>query len=209
MIKENKRKFSVPAHVERRTFIRGAAALLAAAGLAACKTTTTGNVTTITLNVAEVDTDGTAGLDVLKTVLAFTGVPATVLMVVDTSISGIETALAAWDKYCNGSATITYDASSVPTAATSVITALQNGASAISNVVSTESATLGTSLTSKITAVADDVASVGAIISGAVKALSSVSIGAETAGATPVALRTQRVNAILLRHGLPAVSIPA
>lgn len=194
--------------VGRRTFLGAACALLATGGLTACKTSTTGKITTISVDAAEIDTDGTAGLNIIKTILAFTGVPAPVVTVADTAIDGVETALAAWDKYCDGTATITYDASNVPSAAISVVTALQKAAATIGAVASTESGALGTSLASKIAAVAADVASVGSIISSAVKAVESASLGAATSGLSPAQLRTQRVNAILARHGLAAVSLP-
>ncbi|GAN83767.1 hypothetical protein F1645_16295 (plasmid) [Novacetimonas hansenii] len=183
---------------------------LAVASLAAlpgCSSSKDGNVTTITVNVSEIDTDGTAALNILKTVLAFTGLPLAVADVVDDAIDGVEAALATWDKYCSGKQTVVFDATSVPTEASSVIAALQNAATTIGNVATSEAATLGTTLTSKITSVSSDIASLAAIVSSIVRTTAGLSLGAQASTLTPTQARMLQVNGILARHGLPPVAV--
>ncbi|MCE2580719.1 hypothetical protein LDL36_20170, partial [Komagataeibacter sp. FNDCR1] len=113
----------------------------------------------------------------------------------------------AWDKYCSGKQTIAFDATSVPTEASSVIAALQNAATTIGNVATSEAATLGTTLTSKITSVSSDIASLAAIISSIVRTTAGISLGTQASTLTPMQARMLQVNGILARHGLPPVAV--
>ena len=190
----------------RRNFLRTTALGLAATGLAACTKTTANGVTTYTLNVAEVTVDGTAALNIVKTVLAFTGVPSAVVTVADAAITGIQTALSAWNTFSQGEASITFDKSSVPTEFTSVITAIQNAATTVGNVVQSEAGTLSTDLIAKIQAVSADVASVAAVLDSAIGTVAD-SVALNYRGETPERHRRDQVNALLARHGLRPIAV--
>ncbi|ARW09925.1 hypothetical protein [Acetobacter ascendens] len=191
--------------LSRRGFLRTTALGLTAAGLAACTKTTANGVTTYTLNVAEVTADGNAALNITKTVLAFTGISPTVVAVADTGITGIQAALSAWNTFSQGKASITFDKNSVPAEFTSVITAIQNAATTVGNVVQSEAATLSTGLIAKIQAVSADVASVAAVLNSAIGTVAD-SVALNSRGETPVQWRCERVNALLARHGLRPIA---
>ncbi|MHC0612973.1 twin-arginine translocation signal domain-containing protein [Komagataeibacter oboediens] len=112
----------------RRAFLRGSSALVAAAALTACKSTTTGNVTTITINVAEIKDYGQAGLNAVTTVLSIAavasaiGTPAVgIIGLADTALS---TALTDFSTAAGSTLTITYDDTNWRTRVDSILSAL-------------------------------------------------------------------------------------
>ncbi|GBR01212.1 twin-arginine translocation signal domain-containing protein [Acetobacter oeni] len=191
-------------NLSRRNFLLNTALGGAALGLTACTTATSGDTTTITINVSEITSDTTAALNIVKTVLAFTGVPAAVVTVADEVISAVETALTAWNAYSSGSSTITFTKGSAPAVVTSVLTALNTGSTELAAVVQSEASTLGGTLTSEISAVASDVASVAAVISSAVSTVTAAFLAPRSAGAAPGSpqWRAAEIAAIRSRHGV-------
>lgn len=105
-----------------------AAGIAAAAMLPGCKSTTTGNVTTITINVAEIKDYGQAGLNAVTTVLSIAavasaiGTPAVgIIGLADTALS---TALTDFSTAAGSTLTITYDNTDWKTRVDSILSAL-------------------------------------------------------------------------------------
>ena len=105
-----------------------AAGIAAAAMLPGCKSTTTGNVTTITINVAEIKDYGQAGLNAVTTVLSIAavasaiGTPAVgIIGLADTALS---TALTDFSTAAGSTLTITYDDTNWKTRVDSILSAL-------------------------------------------------------------------------------------
>ncbi|GCE79163.1 twin-arginine translocation signal domain-containing protein [Komagataeibacter oboediens] len=112
----------------RRAFLRGSSVLVAAAALTACESTTAGNVTTITINVAEIKDYGQAGLNAITTVLSIAvvasaiGTPAVgIIGLADTALS---TALTDFSTAAGSTLTITYDDTNWKTRVDSILSAL-------------------------------------------------------------------------------------
>ncbi|MEZ7137247.1 twin-arginine translocation signal domain-containing protein [Komagataeibacter sp. SM21] len=112
----------------RRAFLRNSSALVAAAALAACSTSKSGNVTTITINVAEIKDYGQAGLNAVTTVLSIAavasaiGTPAVgIIGLADTALS---TALTDFSTAAGSTLTITYDNTNWKTRVDSILSAL-------------------------------------------------------------------------------------
>ena len=112
----------------RRAFLRNSSALVAAAALAACSTSKSGNVTTITINVAEIKDYGQAGLNAVTTVLSIAavasaiGTPAVgIIGLADTALS---TALTDFSTAAGSTLTITYDDTNWKTRVDSILSAL-------------------------------------------------------------------------------------
>ena len=109
----------------RRAFLRASCILASGFPLAACSTTTTGHVTTITLNVAEVEDYGTAILSFATTALTIPFVatamgPASVTLA-GTVIAGLKSALESFRTAAGTSTSVTYDDSSVKAAFDSLL----------------------------------------------------------------------------------------
>ncbi|WP_019092053.1 hypothetical protein [Komagataeibacter europaeus] len=105
-----------------------AVGIAAAAMLPGCKSTTTGNVTTITINVAEIKDYGQAGLNAVTTVLSIAavasaiGTPAVgIIGLADTALS---TALTDFSTAAGSTLTITYDDTNWKTRVDSILSAL-------------------------------------------------------------------------------------
>ncbi|GBQ65811.1 hypothetical protein [Komagataeibacter swingsii] len=105
-----------------------AAGIAAAAMLPGCKSTTTGNVTTITINVAEIKDYGQAGLNAVTTVLSIAavasaiGTPAVgIIGLADTALS---TALTTFSDAAGSTLTITYDDTNWKSWVDSILSAL-------------------------------------------------------------------------------------
>lgn len=116
----------------RRRFIGmgllSAAGIAAAAMLPGCKSTTTGNVTTITINVAEIKDYGQAGLNAVTTILSIAalasaiGSPAVgIISLADTALS---TALTDFSNAAGSTLTITYDDTNWKSRVDSILSAL-------------------------------------------------------------------------------------
>ncbi|MBV0889988.1 twin-arginine translocation signal domain-containing protein [Komagataeibacter oboediens] len=170
----------------RRAFLRGSSALVAAAALTACKSTTTGNVTTITINVAEIKDYGQAGLNAATTVLSIAavasaiGTPAVgIIGLADTALS---TALTDFSTAAGSTLTITYDDTNWKTRVDSILSALtkvESDLSAAITGVSTKVLSTDLSDVSAFKALLDSVATrrnVGARLSGSAAAPSQAQV---------------------------------
>lgn len=182
-----------------------AAAVASLAMTAGCAVTTTNGVTTITIEVSEIDADTTAALNIIKTILSFTSLPAAVTSTVNLAISGIQSALAAWDKYSQGKTSIVFDRTSVPAELQSVLKALQDAGNTIASVASSEVSVLGDTLAGKVQVVSQDVSSIAAVISSAVGTVTSTRLAGASLD-TPRQQRTREVNLLLAKHGLKPIS---
>lgn len=113
----------------RRTFLRGMAGLAGITALAACTVTKTGNVTTITLNTAEVLDYGDSVLSFAQAGIGLTfvasaiGVPG--VAIAEAAITALKTALAAFNTAAGGKATVSYDDTSAKTAFDSVVASVK------------------------------------------------------------------------------------
>ncbi|GAN95351.1 hypothetical protein Geu3261_0020_014 [Komagataeibacter europaeus NBRC 3261] len=174
-----------------------AAGIAAAAMLPGCKSTTTGNVTTITINVAEIKDYGQAGLNAVTTVLSIAavasaiGTPAVgIIGLADTALS---TALTDFSTAAGSTLTITYDDTNWKTRVDSILSALTKVESDLSaaitgvstKVSSTDLANANTALNALATIVSafkallDSVAmrrNVGARLSGSAAAPSQAQV---------------------------------
>lgn len=186
----------------RRDFFKKAALLstgLASLSLASgCTSSTVNGVTTITLNTAEVTAYANAGLGILETVLAFTGLPSTITSVATLAINVVKSAIADWAKFTNGKTSITFDKTSVPAALTSVLTALNQAATQLSHVATDEATSIGSSLSSKISSVSSDVGSVASVISSMVSMIAAARMSATTSETS----RYYTVSTYAGRHGV-------
>lgn len=182
-----------------------AAAVASLAMTAGCQVSTVNGVTTITIEVSEIDSYATAALNIIKTILSFTSLPAVVTNTVNLAISGIQSALAAWDKYSQGKASIVFDRTSVPAELQSVLKALQDAGNTIASVASSEVSVLGDTLAGKVQAISQDVSSIAAVISSAIGTVTSTSLAGASLD-TPRQQRTREVNMLLAKHGLRPIS---
>ncbi|EHH68357.1 twin-arginine translocation signal domain-containing protein [Gluconobacter morbifer] len=184
----------------RRGFLKAALAGSAVAGLAACGTissSTSNGVTTIHIQNAEIISEVDTALDVAKTVLGFTSVPAAIVTAVNTAIALIEQGLAGYTAFAGTTTVLTFDSSSVPSAITSVIADIRQGAAGIAAAVTAEGANLSATLESRINSVATDVADVAGLLTSAVSAVT-----ADRRGASSETSRAVAIEAIRKRHGL-------
>jgi len=112
----------------RRAFLRGSSVLVAAAALTACKSTTTGNVTTVTINVAEIKDYGQAGLNAVTTVLSIAAVASAVgapaVGIINLADTALSTALTDFSTAAGSTLTITYDDTNWKSRVDSILSAL-------------------------------------------------------------------------------------
>ncbi|CAP57498.1 hypothetical protein [Gluconacetobacter diazotrophicus] len=185
-------------NLSRRCLLRGASALVGAGALGACTVTTRNGVTTIAINVTEFTADATVALNVVKTVLGFTGVPSAVVTATNAAIAAIEGGLAALKTTAGASVTLTFDSTSVPGAVSSLIADIRLGASDISAAAALEGSAIGTVLAAEISSVSADVARIASLLQGIVTATVGISLAPEDAARDRVA----RIAAIKMRHGI-------
>ena len=182
--------------VSRRNLLKNISVGLGAAALAGCAVSTVNGVTTIKLNVSEVVSDTDIAMDVAKTALGFTGVPAGVVTIVNDGVTLIQTGLTAFKNSSGSSLTLTFDCTSVPAAFTSLIKDIRTVAANISAVAKSEGTNISSAVLSKVSTVSADVGNVADILESIVSVVSDASrVGAEQS-------RTLRLNAIKARHGL-------
>lgn len=174
----------------RRSLLRTAGLLACGTALAACTITKSGNVTSVTLNVAKVDAYAKAAQNFASTILSVPLVTAALgtgtVTLINASLTGIVAAIDQFDAAANGAATVSYDSTSVKTAVNSVIADLQTvltyAKQGISGIESTPST-------------ADTISKVGTVISAAETVLSLltaliVSVGVVRASPTPMSEAT-------------------
>ncbi|MDR3392657.1 MAG: hypothetical protein P4L77_13080 [Sulfuriferula sp.] len=98
--------------------------------LAACTTTTdpVTNITTVTINTAQIDAYGRVGVSAVSTVLSIAAVASAIgaptIVTINTASAAVLEALAAFDKATGGSASFTMDNSTAVAAAKSVVDAI-------------------------------------------------------------------------------------
>jgi hypothetical protein len=114
--------------MNRRTMLMSGTAGIAAVFLVGCTSTTVNGVTTVTLNVAKVNAygqvvvSGVGTLLSIAAVVSLVGAPA--VAIIQAGSVALSAALAAWNKASAGQVTVTFDGSSVGTAFTSVMAAV-------------------------------------------------------------------------------------
>lgn len=182
--------------VSRRSLIKNIAVGLGAAALAGCALSTVDGVTTITINVDEVVSDTDIALDIAKTALGFTGVPAGVVSVVNAGVKIIQTGLDTFKSSAGSSLKLTFNGTSVPAAFTSLITDIRTVAANISAVAESEGTAISSSVLAKVSSVSADIGNVADILESIISVVASSNrVGAAES-------RTLRLNAIKARHGL-------
>ncbi|NHN93874.1 hypothetical protein [Acetobacter sicerae] len=137
--------------LSRRNLLRSSALGLAGAALAACTTTTSGGVTTITLDVTKVKNYGQAGLNAAAAVIAFSAqfpaisayVPA--IQAAEIALSG---ALTAFSTAAGATLTISYNNTDWKTRVDSVLSDLSTVAGAIESAISGAGSALSASVLS-------------------------------------------------------------
>jgi hypothetical protein len=159
-------------HPTRRIALLSAASLLALAGCSAVTSTTTNGVTTITVNVADVDAWGQAFLNASGLILALPGIAALpVGAAISAVLAVIKTDLAAFDTASGGNVTLTFNATSVPAAIQSVLadgkTLLSDAAGVPGAVTATVQATASEYVQALETVVSTFAAAIGQITAGA------------------------------------------
>ena len=123
----------------RRNVLRGLVAGTAIGALGACTVSKSGNVTTITLNVAKVKAYGTAGINAVSTVLSIAAVASAIgtptVAIIEAAAAALEASLTAFSSAAGSSVTVTYDSTSIKTAVNSVLADLQTVSSNLSAAV--------------------------------------------------------------------------
>lgn len=113
----------------RRNFLRISGLLACGTALAACTLAKSGNVTSVTLNVAKVDAYAKAAQNFAHTILSVplvtAALGATPVALINAALTGIVAAIDQFDAAANGAATVSYDSTNVKTAVNSVIADLQ------------------------------------------------------------------------------------
>lgn len=174
----------------RRNFLRTSGLLACATALAACTVTKSGNVSSVTLNVAKVDAYAKAAQNFANTILSVPLVTATLgaapVALINAAATGIVGAIDQINTAANGAATVSYDSTSVKTAVNSIIADLQTAlAYAKQGIAGVESTA----------ATADTISKVNTAISAAETILSLltaliVSVGVARAAPTPMSEAT-------------------
>lgn len=170
----------------RRSFLRTAGLLACGTALAACTVTKSGNVTSVTLNVAKVDAYAKAAQNFANTILSVPLVTSALgsgsVTIINACVTNIVAAIDQFDTAANGAATVSYDSTSIKTAVNSIIADLQTvlayGRQAVAGIEST-------------TATADTLSKVNTAISAAETILSLmtaliVSVGVARMAPTPM-----------------------
>lgn len=166
-------------------FVSGAT-LLAASMLQGCTVTKSGNLTSVTLNVAKVDAYAKAAQNFANTILSVPMVTSTLgtgpVVLINAAVTGIVAAIDQFDAAANGAATVSYDSTSVKTAVNSIISDLQTVLTYAKQGISGIESTAST---------ADTISKVNTAISAAETVLSLltaliVSVGVARAAPTPM-----------------------
>jgi hypothetical protein len=177
-------------NLSRRTFV----GVALAAPLAACAVSSSNGVTTITVNVAEITSDGNVAVQVLEALLGLSGLPATIVSAITTGVNTIEADVAAVTTGAAGSETYTFNTTSVPAFLSSLVSDVQEAGANLANVVNE---VVSSSLASQIQSVASDVEAVASVIA---------SIWTNTVSASPTESaaqhRADKIAIIKARHGL-------
>ncbi|RFD18575.1 hypothetical protein DY926_15905 [Komagataeibacter melaceti] len=181
--------------------------LLSAVGIATvamlpgCKSTTTGNVTTITINVAEIKDYGQAGLNAVSTVLSIgavaSGIGASTVGIITLADTALSTALNSFSTAAGSTLTISYDDTNWKSRVDSVLSALTKVESDLSAAITGVSTKVpSTDLTNANTALN----ALGTIVSAFKALLDSVAVrrnvGARLSGSTPAPSRAQVQQAL-------------
>ncbi|GAJ29993.1 hypothetical protein [Acidomonas methanolica] len=166
--------------------------LFAAAGalaLGGCSVTSGGGLITVTLEVRVFAADATMALDVVRTILGFSALPAALVTATSRGIALIQQGLADFTAYAGDEASLSFATSNVPAAITSVITDIRAVASDIAATL--DNTALAATLAAQIRLVASDVAQVATILGDLVSAAMGAPGDAQS-----------RIAAIKARHGL-------
>ncbi|GBQ69571.1 hypothetical protein AA103196_2250 [Ameyamaea chiangmaiensis NBRC 103196] len=176
----------------RRCFLRALAAGSAIGVLGACTVSTSGNVTTITVNVAKVKAYGTAGLNAVSTILSVAAIASAIGA---PAVAGIEAAsvalsasLAAFSTAAGSSVTVTYDNTSFKTAIDSVLADLKAVASDLAAAISGANTKVGSSALSTATTALDALQTVVSVFEGLLGVVSARRVGATMTEAQALAI---------------------
>lgn len=143
---------SLTARQTRRGFLGTILAGSAIGMLGACTVTKSGNVTTITVNVAKVKAYGQAGINAVSTVLSIAAVASAIgapaVAVIETASVALSAALSAFSTAAGSSVTVDYDDTTMKSAINSVLTDLQTVAADLSSAITGASSTVSSSVLS-------------------------------------------------------------
>lgn len=135
----------------RREFLAATSALT----LGACTVTENGNVTTVTLNVAQVDAYAKVAASGVTTVLSIAAVASVIgapaVAIINTAVAALTAAIAQFDTASGGSVNVTYDSTSVKTAFDTVLADFGTVLTDVQNSVSSLSGKIGTADLANVT----------------------------------------------------------
>lgn len=138
----------------RRNFMRTIVAGTAIGALGACTITTSGGVTTLSLNVAKVVAYGQAGINAVSMILSVAAVSSAIgapaVAIINTSATALEAALAAFKTTAGSAVTVSYDNTSVKTAVDSVLSDLKTVAANLSSAVAGASTSVSSDILSTL-----------------------------------------------------------
>ncbi|GLP90272.1 twin-arginine translocation signal domain-containing protein [Gluconobacter frateurii] len=134
----------------RRSFLKVLAAGSALGVLGACTVTTSGNVTTVTLNVAKVKAYGTAGINAVTTILSIAAVSSAIgaptVAVIEAADVALQSALKAFSDGAGSKVMVSYDSTSFKSQIDSVLVDLQSVTSLLGIAVSQAASTVPNSI---------------------------------------------------------------
>lgn len=173
----------------RRSLIAAVPGIAAAGGLAACATSTNGNVTTVKLNVASMNAWGQAlvnGAELVATLPGFTGTPAALAILAVGPVIAAD--MTAFNNATGGSLTFTYDKTSPATQVTSIV----NDAQDLANKVTAAVSQIPAGVVSNFQQYAHAILTIVSLIQAA--------IGSMTAAAAPGGMTEAQALAVLSKH---------
>ncbi|OUJ16475.1 hypothetical protein [Acetobacter sp. DsW_063] len=167
-------------NVSRRAALRGLGALAAGTALAACTVTTSGNVTTITLNVAKITAYGQAGVNAAATIISLaSGISALTpyLAAIEAAETALATALTAFSAAAGSSVTVSYDDTNWKTRVDSLLSDIESVSSTIAAAISGAGSSLSSTVKSDATTAANALATVVSLFEALLGSTSAARLG--------------------------------
>jgi hypothetical protein len=156
--------------MHRRTILRATALAPVAAGLAACTATTSGGITTATINVAQVNSYGQAVLNAVALLTSAPGVSALIgpyASVITLAVTMAKADLQAFDTAAGGSLTVSFSTTSVSAAVQSLLTDAQTVFGDFQTAIGSQLGALGGAVTTYYNAFTTVVSLIQAVVSTA------------------------------------------
>jgi hypothetical protein len=156
--------------MNRRAILSLAGLGLSTAALAACTTTTSGGVTTLTINVAKIDAYAHAIQSAGTALLAdpvIAGLLGPNVALAETAVAAVVAGLTAFDAAAGGAVTVSIDTSGVSAAVQSILTNAQSLLALIQAGVSTSKTALASTISNYIASLATIVALLQVLVASA------------------------------------------